>query len=62
MKIEVTLTSSDNEYIAHPCVGLLDIIEMGTHKKILVAVFHAKKEDGSYGPPVRVRDIQFSYS
>ncbi len=62
MKIEVTLTNSKNTYLQYPCVGLLHVIEMGTHNKIIVAVFHRKEGDGKYGAPVSVDHPQFIYA
>lgn len=49
---KVTLTDSDNTYMAYPAKGVLVILEQGTDLSIIKAVFHRLHEDNTLGPPV----------
>lgn len=50
--MRVTLTDSDNTYMAYPAKGVLVILEQGTDLSIIGAVFHPLHDDNTLGPPV----------
>lgn len=57
--LKVRLLASENEYIAYPAKGVLVIAEQGVTLEPIVAVFHRLRDDGTLGPPVRVRNPRF---
>ena len=68
-QLYVTLTHSENEYLAYPCEGLLQILEYGTNGSILVATIRVKRPVSEYNgkfnslfsAPVRCQKPVFQY-
>jgi hypothetical protein len=61
MKLRVTLTYSENGFLQYPCEGQLEIFEVGTNDRIIVAVFRKQEPDGRLSCPVGVRNPEFKY-
>ena len=57
----VTLTQSDNQHLQYPIRGVLVINEQGMDLRIIQAVFHELREDGSLGPPVTAENPRFTF-
>jgi len=65
-ELYVTLVSSDNEYLKHPCRGWLELFEIGANGSIIKGVFRQDPDPVSNeihysNAPVRVGDIVFTY-
>lgn len=58
----VTLTKSDNTFLAYPCQGWLELFETGTNGSLMVGVFRRLRTDGSHDAPVTVRNCEFAYT
>ena len=60
-EIFVTLKKGDNKVLTYPCLGWLELFEMGTDGSVTVGVWRGLQPNGSAACPVEVRGIEFEY-